>query len=337
MIISSSRSHHPVVRRIKMCHKFYFKSTGLAIAAIVALIALYPATHALAGSPVARVFDTPQDAVSALVGAARKKDTEAILDILGPETREWIISGDPVQDDEGRANFVAAYDQKHNIELESDDMAVLVIGDDDFPFPFPVVKLSTGWVFDAEEGKEELLDRRIGENELNAIQVLLAIADAQNEYSTVDRDGDGLVEYASRFGSTEGMRDGLYWPAEGDEPLSPLGPLVAEAAQEGYTARGGSAGDETVAPYHGYRFRLLSRQGAAAPDGAYDYVVGDNNIGGFAALAYPENYGVSGIMTLMVSHDGLVYQADLGPETQTEASAIEEFNPGDGWKEVAPQ
>lgn len=320
-----------------MFQKFCLKSTGLAIAAIVSLIALYPATHARAGSPDAMVFDTPQDAVSALVGAARKKDTEAVLDILGPQTEEWIISGDPVQDEEGRAKFVAAYDQKHNIEMERPDMAILVIGDDDFPFPFPVVKLGTGWVFDAEEGKEELLDRRIGENELDAIQVLLAVVDAQNEYSSVDRDGDGLVEYASRFGSTEGMRDGLYWPTESDEPPSPLGPLVAEAAQEGYTPSRESVGDETAAPYHGYRFRLLSRQGAAAPDGAHDYVVGDNNIGGFAVLAYPENYGVSGIMTLMVSHDGVVYQADLGPDTPAKARAIEEFNPGDGWAEVTPQ
>lgn len=320
-----------------MFYKFYLKCLALAIAALLALPAVGQSGHALAGAMDASVFDTPEEAAAALVDVARNRDLEGILRILGPETEEWIISGDEVQDEQGRERFVTAYDQKHAIEMESDDLAVLVIGEDDFPFPFPIVRLGKGWAFDAEEGKEELLDRRIGENELDAIQVLLAIVDAQNEYSSVDRDGDGLLEYASRFGSTEGLRDGLYWPTESDESPSPLGPLVAEAAQEGYTPSRESVGDETAAPYHGYRFRLLSRQGAAAPDGAYDYVVGDNNIGGFAVLAYPENYGVSGIMTLMVSHDGVVYEADLGPETQTEARAIEEFNPGDGWAEVAPQ
>jgi len=320
-----------------MCHKLYLKCLGLAIAALIGLPAPGLTGHALAGSADASVFDTPQDATAALIDAARRKNIEGILEILGPETEEWIISGDDVQDEQGLERFVTAYDQKHDIEMESDDLAVLAVGEDGFPFPFPIVRQGTGWVFDAEEGKEEILDRRIGENELNAIQVLLAIADAQDEYSSLDRDGDGLLEYASRFGSTEGQRDGLYWPSGDGEPLSPLGPLVAEAAREGYTPKGGSAEDETASPYHGYRFRLLSRQGAAAPDGAYDYVVGDNNIGGFAVLAYPENYGVSGIMTLMVSHDGVVYEVDLGPETQAKARAIEAFDPGSGWTQVTPQ
>jgi hypothetical protein len=307
------------------------------MAALLALPTLGPVDHVFAGSMNAGVFDTPQDAAASLADAARRNDLDDVLEILGPETEEWLVSGDDVQDQQGRERFISAYDQKHEIEMESDDLAILIVGEDGFPFPFPIVRSGTGWAFDAEEGKEEILDRRIGENELNAIQVLLAVADAQDEYSSSDRDGDGLLEYASRFASTEGQRDGLYWPTEDGEPLSPLGPLVAEAAQEGYTASGGTPDDETAAPYHGYRFRLLSRQGAAAPDGAYDYRVGDNQVGGFAVLAYPESYGASGIMTLMTNHDGTVYEADLGSDTQIKARAIEEFDPGDGWAEVTPQ
>lgn len=320
-----------------MCHTLTMKCIGLAVAALLALPAVGPSAQALAGSANASVFDTPEAAAAALVDVARNKDREGILEILGPETEEWIISGDSVQDEQGRARFVGAYDQKHGIEMEGDDLAVLVIGEDDFPFPFPLVKLGAGWAFDAEEGKEELLDRRIGENELNAIQVLLSIVDAQNDYASADRDGDGLLEYASRFGSSEGQRDGLYWPTEGDEPLSPLGPLVADASEEGYTPRTDSAGQETAAPYHGYRYRLLSRQGASASGGAYDYRAGEHQVGGFAVLAYPENYGVSGVMTFMTNHDGTVFESDLGSDTQAKAGAIEAFHPSAGWAEVASQ
>ena len=310
-----------------------WKNSGFAAALLMLPLLLVHGT--LAQVTGAKVFETPEMAVSALIDAARNKEKDRILAVLGPEMEEWILSGDEVQDEQGRKRFVAAYDQKNRMEMPDEETAILYVGEDDFPFPFPVVKLEDGWSFDAEEGKEELLDRRIGENELDAIQVVQAIADAQVEYSTIDWDEDGMLEYAPRFASTEGNRDGLYWRAEGDAFESPLGPLVAEAAGEGYTADGSD--EDATAPYHGYRYRLILRQGADAPGGAHDYEVNGNMIGGYAVLAYPARYNVSGIMTFMLNYSGTVYEADLGEGTETSALAIEAFNPDAKWKEVRPE
>ncbi|MGI9413960.1 MAG: DUF2950 domain-containing protein [Hyphomicrobiales bacterium] len=310
----------------------------------------------------AKVFASPEQAAAALVAAVKKEDRDGVLAVIGPDSEGWILSGDPVQDKEDVKRFITAYEKKNGIEKEGDEKAVLVVGDDKFPFPFPIVKTAKGWAFDAEQGKEELLNRRVGRNELNTIQVLLAVADAQFEYASVDRDDNGVLEYAAKLASSEGERDGLYWPTEDGEPLSPLGPLVAEAIEEGYgddedaeeeasEADDGAAGEassETASaeenagedeewsddtePYHGYRFRLLPRQGANAPGGAHEYMVGNQVIGGFAILAYPATYGNSGVMTFMLSHEGTVYDADLGPETAELAEAIESFDPGEGWE-----
>lgn len=181
-----------------------------------------------------KAFASPGDAASALVGAVRKADRDGVLAILGSESEEWVVSGDPVQDKQDVERFIAAYDKKNGIEKDDESKAVLVVGDDKFPFPFPIVKTAKGWSFDPEQGKEELLNRRIGRNELRTIQVLLAIADAQFEYASVDRNGDGALEYAAYIVSSEAERDGLYWPTEEGQPLSPLGPLVADAVREGY-------------------------------------------------------------------------------------------------------
>jgi len=306
----------------------------LTVAAVVVFSILAATEFTAAQSPDPMHFSSPEKAVNALIDAAKKKDAAAVVSVLGPATKDWIISGDPVQDEQGRERLIAAYDEKHDIEKHGNDTAVLVIGNDGFPFPFPIVKDAKGWAFHPEQGKEELLNRRIGENELTTIQVLLAIGDAQRDYATRDWDGDGLRAYASRFASTEGKKDGLFWQANEGEAQSPLGPLVAEAAREGYTPKtDGTESDETNA-YHGYRFRILSSQGPNAPGGAYDYVVDKKMVGGFATLAYPARYGVSGIMTFVVSHDGLVYEADLGPETEPAAHAIKAFDPGEGWKKV---
>lgn len=306
----------------------------LTIAAVIVLSFVTASQFATAQSTAPMHFSSPEEAAGALIDAARKKDAAGIVSVLGPATKQWIISGDPVQDEQGREQLIAAYDQKHTIEKRGDDTAVMVIGDDGFPFPFPIVKDAKGWAFHPEQGKEELLNRRIGENELTTIQVLLAIGDAQRDYATRDWDGDGLRAYASRFASTEGKKDGLFWQASEGEAQSPLGPLVAEAAREGYTPKTeGTESDETNA-YHGYRFKILSSQGPNAPGGAYDYVVDKKMVGGFAALAYPARYGASGIMTFVVSHDGSVYEADLGPETKSAAHAIKAFDPGEGWKKV---
>jgi len=309
------------------------KMTNMSRPALAVLCVVF-AAHAYAAdldgaSP--RTFGSAQDAAAALVEAAKTGDETALERILGAESREWISSGDPALDRLALEQFVAAYEQKHSLDQEGDDKAILVIGDDDFPFAFPIIETVGGWAFDPDQGQEELLDRRIGRNELNTIQTLLAIVDAQYEYGEADRDGDGLVEFAAKFGSSPGERDGLYWLAADDEPLSPLGPLVSEAAAKGYGEA--ELGGETPT-YQGYLFKPLLRQGPDALGGAREYVVEGQPIGGFAALAYPATYGNSGIMTFMVNQDGVVYQSDFGPETAEKAEMIESFDPGEGWTKV---
>jgi hypothetical protein len=289
-------------------------------------------TSASAAEP--KAFASPKEAISALIAAAKKKDSANMLAVLGSKTKEWITSGDPVQDKQGLQAFITAFDQKNGIEKDGDGKAVLVIGNDDFPFPFPVIKSATGWAFDPEQGREELLNRRIGRNELSTIKVLQAVGDAQREYASVDRNGDGVLEYAAKLKSSPGKQDGLFWPSAEGEPLSPLGPLVAEAVKEGYGAKKADSTSNKPRAFHGYHFKLLTNQGDDAPGGAQDYTVGGKVIGGFAVLAYPARHGNSGVMTFMVSHDGIVYDADFGAETEEEAQAIETFNPGKGWEKV---
>jgi hypothetical protein len=214
---------------------------------------------------------------------------------------------------------------------ENDMKVILHVGNGDWPFPIPVVKKGDHWLFDTMAGKEEILNRRIGRNELNAIQVCLAYVDAQREYVLKDRDGDKLLEYAQKFISREGEKNGLYWEAKEGEPQSPLGPLIAKAAGEGYAGRkpGGKRN-----PYHGYYYRILKAQGKNAPGGEYDYMVSGKMIGGFALVAYPAEYGNSGVMTFIVNHDGVVYEKDLGKDTEKIATAMKKFNPDRTWKKV---
>lgn len=320
---------NPLPRRMHMRHTSTSHLAALATAAAVGLLAAQAAF-----AQGARVFATPEEASAALAEAAKNKDANAILGVLGPSTREWIVSGDTVQDEEARSRFVSAYDKKHVLIRDGDAKAVLEVGDDGYPFPFPLVKVAAGWAFDPELGKEELLNRRIGENELNAIQVLLAIVDAQLEYASADRDGDGLLEYAARFASKPGAYDGLYWPSAEGEPQSPLGELVLRATAEGYKPQAGGADKDQTSAYHGYRFKLLLRQGPEAPGGAHDYAVDGNMVGGFAVLAWPAKYGASGIMTFAVSHEGTVYETDLGPQTDKQVQAIAAFSPDDSWVKV---
>jgi hypothetical protein len=281
-----------------------------------------------------KAFASPKAAITALIDAAKKKDSATMLAILGSETKQWITSGDPVQDRQGREAFIAAFDQKNEIEKVGDTKAIMVIGDDGFPFPFPVIKSAKGWAFDPEQGREELFNRRIGRNELTTIKVLLAVGDAQREYASVDRNSDGVLEYAAKLRSSDGKQDGLYWSAAEGEPLSPLGLLVAEAVQEGYSAKKPDPNSEKSRAFHGYHFKLLMGQGEDAPSGEQDYIVGGKVIGGFAILAYPARYGNSGVETFMVSHDGTVYDADLGPDTAEDVQDIDLFNPGKGWEKV---
>jgi hypothetical protein len=273
-------------------------------------------------------FGTPEAAVEALVAAARSGDGETILKVLGRDGKPIVSSGDPVADSNIRQDFVSAYDAKHVIEMEGDGTQTLIIGEDDWPFPIPLINTAGRWQFDTNEGLDEILRRRIGRNELSTIQVSLAYVQAQNDYASLDPAGQGRGVYAQRIVSRPGKKDGLYWPtAEGEEP-SPLGDLAAQAAAEGYKT--GSA----PIPYHGYYYRILTRQGAAARGGAYDYLAKDKMIGGFALIAYPAEYGNSGIMTFIVNQDGTVFQKDLGPKTTRLVHEITAFSPDDTWTKV---
>jgi len=250
--------------------------------------------------------------------------------VLGQDGQDIISSGDKVSDDAVRARFVASYDAKHQVAMEGDSNAVLVIGDNDYPFPIPLHRNKNGtWSFDTDEGRIEVLARRIGHNELDAIQTCLAYVDAQNDYAAKDR-GAGIGAYAQRFISTEGKKDGLYWPTAQGEEESPLGPLFAAASAQGYHAGQGRT------PYHGYYYKILTKQGPAAAGGAVDYVVNGKMFGGFALAAYPAEYRNSGVMTFIVNHDGTVFQKDLGPKTDQIAEAITAFNPDKGWTRVEP-
>ena len=277
-------------------------------------------------------FGTPEEAVEALVAAARSGDGDAVLKVLGPDGKLIVSTGDPVADSNIRQDFVSAYDAKHAIEMEGDGTQTLIIGDDDWPFPIPLVSDAGRWQFDTKEGLDEILRRRIGRNELSAIEVARAYVQAQNEYASLDPAGLGRGVYAQRIVSRPGKKDGLYWPSAEGEESSPLGDLAAQAAAEGY-----KTGSKPI-PYHGYYYRILTRQVAGAPGGAYDYVAKGKMIGGFALIAYPAEYGNSGIITFMVNHDGTVWEKDLGLKTAKLAQKIESFTPDKTWTkvEVAP-
>jgi hypothetical protein len=274
-------------------------------------------------------YQSPQEAVDALLAAVKSGNTDGIVVVLGRKGRDVASSGDPVADAAARQRFESAYAESHDLKKEGDSRAVLLIGKDEFPFPIPIVADAGAWRFDTEAGVVEILERRIGENELAAIEVLRAYVDAQREYAEVDRDGNG-VQYAHKLLSTEGKKDGLFWPtAEGAEQ-SPFGPLVADARAEGYRRKAGGP-----TPYHGYLFKVLTAQGKDASGGARDYVIGGRMIGGFGLVAAPAEYGNSGVMTFMVDHDGVVFQKDLGPKTSRVAATMSRFNPDSTWTKVS--
>jgi hypothetical protein len=328
-----TRSENGKVMEIKMravrwheevrVHEWVLLWLGLTLTLLVA-------TSARAAAPAQNTFASPEDAVSALVQAVKAHDRPATLAVLG-DAGPWIASGDTVADNATKDRFVAAYETKHAI-VQDGDTAHLTIGENDFPFAFPIVKSGERWRFATAAGKEELLARRIGQNELDAIKVLQAIGDAQRDYASEDRNGDGVLAYAQKFASSPGKHDGLYWPAPAGEVASPLGELVARAAGEGYQNKG-----EGAVPFHGYLYRLLKGQGKNAPSGAFDYAVHGRAIGGFAVAAWPAKYGNSGIMTFIVNQDGKVYQADLGPGTASHAGKMQRFDPGKGWTPVTGQ
>ena len=298
-----------------------------AICLMVALPVL-TSTPIAAGTKAQTTFKSPQDAIDALVAAIKSDKTDELVSILGPEGQKLASSGDPVVDEAARTRFTTAYDEGHNLKQEGDARAVLIVGKDDFPFPIPLVAKEGAWRFDTAAGAEEILNRRIGEDELATIEVMRAYVDAQREYAEADRDGKG-DRYARKFVSSEGKKDGLYWPAAAGEPDSPLGPLIGNARAEGYAARSGHPG-----PYHGYLFKILTAQGDKAAGGARDYIVNGRMIGGFALVAAPAEYGNSGVMTFVVNHDGVVFQKDLGSDTSDLVAEMTTFNPDATWSEV---
>jgi hypothetical protein len=284
-----------------------------------------------AGEPVKpKRFPTPDEAVNAFVTSLKLNDDRELMSIFGTEGKALISSGDPVSDKRRREQFLSNYETKNRLIPEEGHL-VLTIGEKDWPFPVPLMKDGYRWFFDTAAGKEEILNRRIGENELSTVQTLLAIVDAQREYAMADHDGDGIREYAEKFRSDPGKKNGLYWVTTETEEPSPLGELVANARAEGYSRTGST---QNPIPYHGYYFRMLKKQGEHAAGRAFDYFVKDNMIGGFAVVAYPSAYGSSGVMTFMVNHRGVVYEKDLGDHTEETAKAMNAFDPDDTWDPV---
>jgi hypothetical protein len=280
-------------------------------------------------SDIGKLFATPEAAAAALLTAAKAEDTNAFRVIFGPVGVE-IENPDRVQAANELSAFNAAASQHQRLVQKSDSEYVLELGDNSWPFPVPIVKRNGQWFFDTEAGKEEILNRHIGKNELATLEVVRAYVEAQRVYASKDRDGDEVLEFAQKFMSTADKKDGLYWPLDLDGEMSPLGPLVAEAQEEGY-GRKLSQVNAAPNPYHGYFFKILTQQGSSAPGGKYNYIINGNMIGGFALVAWPAEYGESGIMTFIVNQQGRVYQKNLGPKTAKVAAAMKEYNPDNTW------
>ena len=304
--------------------KSLWRTVLMAIAAIMMVCTTF--THANAADIKQKSYASPEEAVKALIDVIKANNNQELLAIFGPEGKDIISSGDEVADKNAREKFLSDYEEKNKLEKETPDKIVLDVGSQDWPFPIPIVKKGETWVFDTKEGKDEILSRRIGRNELNTIEVMHAYVDAQREYVSKDRDGNGDIEFAPKIISTEGKHDGLYWEAKEGEEESPFGPLVAEAVKEGYASK--------TSPYHGYYYKILKGQGKNAPGGQYVYVVNGKMILGYALLAYPASYGSSGIMTFIINQDDAVYQKNLGKNTAEIAESITGYNPDKTWTKV---
>jgi hypothetical protein len=299
-----------------------YRQAATCAASLAATLALLVA-GASAASAQQKTFPSPEAAMNAFGDAVATSDDAAMRALLGADYTRLI----PPAGAEVRFRFLAAWAKSHSIKPDGDATARIAVGDDGWTLPIPIVRTAQGWQFDTRAGAEEMRIRRIGRNELAVQQVMLAIYDAQKDYARQDRKGDGVLQYANRFTSSPGRQDGLYWPTKAGEAPSPLGPAVAAARTAG---GGGDAG------YYGYRYKLLTGQGKNAPGGAYDYVANGRMIGGFAAVAWPARYGDTGVMTFIVSHDGVVYEKDLGPDTAARASGMTRFDPDSTWQKVDP-
>jgi hypothetical protein len=302
-----------------------FVSALLIAFTVVALAATQAGSTTQASQPAQKGFATPDEAAKALIQAAGKFDVPAMKEILGPDGEDLVSSKDPVQDKNHSLAFAARAQEKLSVALDpkNKDRATLSVGNEDWPMPIPIVKRSGKWYFDSKAGRDEVLNRRIGANELDAIQVCRGFVEAQHEYASMPRNGSGFNQYAQKIISTPGKQDGLYWKNPDGTPGGPISEVVARAIEEGYSFGGG---------YHGYYFKVLKGQGPAAPLGQLDYVIKGMMIGGFALVAVPVEYRVTGVQTFIVSHDGVVYQKDLGPDSVNTVKQMERFNPDKTWR-----
>jgi len=277
-----------------------------------------------------KTFSGPGEAVLALYTAAKANDSPALNAIFGSAAEDLLHTGDDVADKNARDRFMQRYDRMHRVVIEPDGTASLYIGAENWPFPVPIAKNSSGaWYFDSETGKKEVLYRRVGTNENDAIQILYTLVDAQRDYAAETRSGDAAKHYAAKFLSTEGKQDGLYWKTSDTDAPSPIGPLLVQATSEGYTAQQGKR-----TPFHGYYYRILAKQGVAAKGGARDYMVNGQLAKGFAFVAWPADYRNSGVMTFIVNQDGVIYQKDLGQDTEKLAAGMNDYNPDKTWTKV---
>jgi len=309
----------------------WYKRSKIATGLLLLATQVVLAGCSKSNKPSMSAFRTPDDAGNALVAAAKSADpTAAALVIFGPESKDLVSSGDPVQDKEAIAAFVARYGVMHRWRALTDGTQILLVGADNFAFPIPLKKNADGqWFFDTAAGKDEVLNRRIGRNELAVIDVCRAVAQAENEYHSELHDGAARKQYALKFISDPGKHNGLYWQSAEGQPQSPLGPLAAFATSEGYSAK-----PDAHVPFHGYYFHMLKGQTDKARGGAKDYIVDGEMLGGFAFVAYPAEYGNSGVMTFIINQDGVLLQKDLGKTTTETATAMSEFDPDNSWSPV---
>jgi Protein of unknown function (DUF2950) len=305
-------------------------ASPLALTTALVAIGIILSTAVHAAQPTQQSYATAEEAASALATAARTHDLAALASVLGPDSSKLLSSGDRYADKERESRFAAAYDQKHALVQQAEGRMQLDVGNDDWPMPIPIVQKDGRWLFDTKAGAQEIIDRRIGRNELSAIRVVLAYVDAQKDYFWRMKQETGTGFYAQRLISTPGHKDGLYWPAAGGTE-SPFESVVSQADDEGYA---GAFNGTRPVPYQGYYFHVLRAQGSEAPGGAMDYVHSGHMSGGFALIAWPAQYGSSGFMTFQVGQEGVVFQKDLGPNTTHEASAITRFDPDLSWARV---
>ncbi len=301
------------------------RRAATAVGAALLLAGIVTSGPGCSATPKGEAFASPEAGGEAIAAALRANDEGRIRAILGPEADEVLTSGDEVADRNRKQAYLKEYDAKHGVVMESDGRATITVGQTDWPMPIPLVREDGSWRFDVARGKDEMLARRVGRNELSTIQVCRAVVDAQKEYYA-GRVG-GVGAYAAKFLSTPGEHDGLYWATKEGEPPSPLGALVAQAQEEGYRA----SADRSPAPYQGYYYRILSGQGPAAPGGARSYMENGRLTGGFGVVAYPATYGNSGVMTFVVNQNGIVYQRDAGSDTLKAGESMAAFDPDERW------